>query len=523
MKSVVVIGFFLSICAFGSAEPGPRKLLFFDLWKLDAWNNLELRQGEPEWVRECEYLDPVIPGERMYFPSVWKDEESGKFRMVYSIKWSPFTIMAAESGDGVSWEPLEIDDSAVTQSDRLASHHLLTIEGGSGSGVYHDPKETDGYSFRIFGRLDGEAVYERALEDPDHQWHEIAKAEGKKRYMGEGITVVSKDGIRWEVKTGGHWDWLTDDWFPEPPVFAFWDEKRELHVMTARPGWGDRRQIVRESPDLKEWGEPKLQFQPDPLDSAAPLAFYGLPVTSVGNGAGFAGLLWTFRNSNSERLGSFNQFFGPMDAQLVYSYDGERFFRGMRTPFLKRNPIPEPGCVQIRPSTILNVGEEFFLYSQANRGAHGREKSEQRLNPGQAHATLMLHRLREDGWMYLASLGDWATFQTKPFVLRQGAMAMNARAQYGAIRFQLTDVKSKPIEGFTFEDCDDIRGDNGVSLPLTWQGQSPEALVGKPLRLEVEFRQANVFAVEMDHHFLDAQDLWLLEDGKPIPAKRFDF
>ncbi len=96
-------------------------------------------------------------------------------------------------------------------------------------------------------------------------------AEGPKRYFGEGITIVSRDGVDWEVKTGGHWDWLAGDWFPEPPVFAFWDERRQRHVMTARPGWGDRRQVIRESADLKEWTEPELLFQPDALDTHGPV------------------------------------------------------------------------------------------------------------------------------------------------------------------------------------------------------------------------------------------------------------
>ena len=64
---------------------------------------------------------------------------------------------------------------------------------------------------------------------------------------------------------------------------------------------------------------------------------------AVGNGAGYVGLLWAFHNSNSRPVNSYNQFFGTMDAELVYSYDGIRFSRTQRKPFLKLNPIPEPG------------------------------------------------------------------------------------------------------------------------------------------------------------------------------------
>ena len=43
------------------------------------------------------------------------------------------------------------------------------------------------------------------------------------------------------------------------------------------------------------------------------------------------------------------------------------------------------------------------------------------------------------------------------------------------------------------------------------------------MRLEIKFRNANLYSFEMAHHFLDAQDKWLLMDGKATPAKLFDY
>jgi hypothetical protein len=504
--------------------PEARVVPFFDLWKLDAWDNVELRQGEPTWVRECEYRDPSVAGRGVYFPSVWIDEETGKWRLVYSVKWSPLTMMAAESEDGISWKPLPVEDADVGDGEKLAPNHLLTVPGGSGGGIYHDPRATGGYPFRIFGRQQGAPVFQRALADPDHRWHRVATEEGEKRYIGEGITLVSKDGLHWELKTGGPWDWNDEDWFPEPPVFAFWNAHTKRHVMAARPGWGDRRQCLRTTTDFETWSDPELQFQPDPLDTDGPIGMYGLPVAPVGKGAGFVGLLWIFHNASSEPVKSFNQFFGTMDAQLVYSYDGVRFVRGMREPFLKLNPIAEPGCTQIRPCSIVEAGDRIHIYSEGHRGAHGRERSEQ----GQTEeplSSLMLHTLRKDGWMYLASKGDWARIQTKPFALFSPEIRINAAAKYGEVRFQVTDEKSEPLEGFTFEDCVPMRGVDSVSHVLKWKdGSDLKALIDRPLRLEVKFRQAKLYAFEMAHHFLDAHDLWWLKDGKKLePQRRFDF
>lgn len=506
--------------AAGHGGEGARKVLFFDLWKLDYWDNIELRQGEAEWIEECEYRDPSFPDRGVYFPSVWIDEDSGKFRMVHSVKWSPFTMMAAESEDGIDWRPLEAPEVDPGE-EKLAANHLLTVDC-SGGGVYLDPKETDGYRYRIFGRQHAGAVFERALADPDHRWHKLAKAEGEKRYFGEGCTLVSRDGLQWELKIGGKWDWTEEDWLPEPPTFAFWNESREEHVLAARPGWGDRRQVLRRTKDFASWDEPELQFQPDPLDTAGPVGMYGMPVKAVGNGAGYVGLLWIFQNSSSEPVNSYNQFFGTMDSQLVYSYDGVRFFRGLREPFLPLNPIPKAGCTQIRPCSIVERETEILIYSEGHKGAHGRERSEQRQTE-EPLGSLVLHRLRKDGWMFLSSRGDWARIQTKPFVLLEEGIRVNANASYGEMRFQLTNEKSEPIEGFTFEDCIPLRGKNELAFPLRWKKGDLEDVTDQVLRLEVKFRQANLYALEMNHHFLDAQDQWLIKDGKPVPTKRFDF
>ena len=520
MRTLILTGLLIGLSSVAAeSPPAPRKVLFLDLWKLDYWDNVELVQGAPKWIPEGTYNDPVIGKAGVYFPTVWR--EGDEWRMIYSVKWGPFTMMAARSDDGIRWEPLAVPDTR-PPGEKIAPHHVFTIPSGAGGGAYHDPLATDGFRFRIFGRQHGEVVYERALKDPDHQWHDLARREGEKRYFSEGVTVGSRDGLHWELKTGGKWNWGQYDWHPEPPVFAFWNAARREHTMLVRPGWGDRRQCIRASTDLTKWSDPELLFQPDPLDTDGPVGMYGLPVHPVGNGAGYVGLLWIFHNSSSVPVNSFNQFFGTMDAQLVYSYDGDRFFRGPRTPFMKLNPMPEPGCTQIRVGSIVETEEAIHIYSEGHRAEHGRERSEQRARDHPL-GSLILHTLRKDGWMYLKSRGDFARFQTKPFTLFTPEIKLNAVADYGEVRFQLTDEKSQPIPGFEFENCLPLRGRSSLGFPLRWKQARLDSVTNQVLRLEVRFRNANLYSLEMAHHFLDAHDQWLLKDGKPIPAKLFDY
>ena len=500
---------------------GSQRLGFLDLWKLDYWDNVELAQGEPKWVAEASYTDPGDPPGGIYFPSVLPPQSGGKWRMLYSTRWSPFQLMAAESGDGLRWRPLAVDDTEPV-GGKLAPHHVFTLPSGEGGGVYIDPQKSDGFRYRIFGRQHGEQVLQRALADPKHPWHKIAKSEGKKRYLSESVTLVSKDGLHWHLKTGGHWNWGQAGWFPEPPVFAFWNARTQRHVMTVRPGWGDRRQCLRTSTDLRSWSNPELLFQPDALDTAGPIGMYALPVLPLDGGQGFAGLLWIFHNSSSEPVNSFNQFFGTMDAELVFSYDGIRFSRTLRRPFLRRHPQPNFGCSQIRTCSIIETESEVRIYSEGHCAEHGREGKTQR-EFSKPLCSMILHTLRKDGWMYLRSRGDWARFQTKPFALFKPDIRVNVKAKYGEMLFQLTDEKSRPLEGFSFEECVPIQRLDSLDQKLEWRRADLRAVVNKVLRLEVKFRNANLYAFTMDHHFLDALDQRLLQDGKPIDTRLFDY
>lgn len=79
------------------------------------------------------------------------------------------------------------------------------------------------------------------------------------------------------------------------------------------------------------------------------------------------------------------------------------------------------------------------------------------------------------------------------------------------------------IEGCTFDDCTPLASGDSLSWPLSWRGGRLEELLGKIVRLEVKFRSARLYAFRGNFHFLDAQDRWMLGDGKPIDASLFHF
>lgn len=480
---------------------------FHDLWRLDQFDRLKLRQGQPDWQADAVFTEPNI-GALSAWPTVYRDADSGRWRMLYSAGWKPYQLMIAESEDGRNWRPLP--QPSIKLNDKRAPHHLFTLPAGSGGGVYLDPVAADGYPFKVFVHQRGDEVLQRAIDDPTHRWHAIAKAEGAKKYLVEDFTLVSRDGIHWEARHDMAWSGR--DWHPEPPIFGFYNRQLGRHFMTVRPGWGDRRQCLQSTADFSSWSGPELILQPDALDDEL-IELYGMPVFPYGDG--YVGLLWVFHCQSSEPTRGFNRFVGPLDCQLAFSRDGNRFIRSLRTPFIGCNDPDQHGGGAIQPSCLVEAGDEIRIYSAATRLPHGRG-SEARRNGVADNASILLHTIRKDGLMYVETHGDRGRLVSKPLTLLDDSVTINVDASQGEIEFQLLDLESRPVEGFTFQDCLPLKREDSTELPLRWKSAKLEAVRGRIIRLEIRMRHARLYAIRGKLHFIDAQDRSMLQDGKPI-------
>ncbi len=492
-----------------SSPDSQQTLLFWDLWRLDRRSKLEHRQGEPEWREEATYVEPNI-GALAAWPTVY--QEGNRWRMLYSAEWKPYSLMVADSDDGLHWHPSP-QPGIKPVGEKRAPHHIFTLPGGSSGAVYIDPVSDQSERFKAFVHQQGDPVAERAIRDPKHRWHEIAKREGSKRYINEEFTLVSADGLHWKERRDLAWS--TADWHPEPPIYGYYNHHSKKHMMTVRPGWGDRRQCLQSTTDFRHWSGPELLFQPDALDSEL-IEHYGLPVFPYADG--YVGLLWIFHCESDEPTRAFNRFVGPLDCQLAFSDDGVRFTRGLREPFIPTNAPGEHGGGAIEPSCLVEADNEIRIYSSASKVHHGKGSDARRLGLADSNA-ILLHTLRKDGFMYLEGRGDWARFTTKPLTLTDATLTMNALAPAGEVRYQLTDMESRPIAGYTFDDCSSLAADDAFNFPLRWRDKNAEELVGKIVRLEVAMRHARLYAFRGGFHFIDAQDRSMIQDGKPIVTR----
>jgi len=495
-----------------------KRMLFFDLWKLDYWDNCLLKQGTPEYISEATYEDNAIKGKGAGKPNVFFDNHDKVWRMLYNIGWSPVRLMAAISTDGINWHPdphPEID-IPVESGKRIADHQVFQLKNTAAGGLYQDPVAKDGFPFKMYVQVNGEEVYKRALKNTRHPLNAQAKLGYNSRTFHEGRVLVSQDGLGWELHPD--YIWSRSDWHPEPPYFGFYNNEQKKHTIVVRPGWGDRRVGVQTTEDFYNWSEPELLLQMDSMDKS-PIGFYAMPVVPYGHM--YIGLVWIFHNSSSQPVDSFNQFFGTMDTQFAYSYDGIRFFRGFREPILPLNSYPQAGCTQLRPYSIIDLDQEIRIYSGASQAPHGLERAMQ--PSGKSTNAIVMHRLRRDGWMYLESRGHWARIQTKPLGIWSHEILLNASAPFGMVRYQITDERSQPIENFKFEDCLPFKENDAHNWSMQWKHGKISDLIGKVIRIEIEFYNANIYSLTTNYHFLDAQDQWLMKDGQQIDPSRFDY
>ena len=291
--------------------------------------------------------------------------------------------------------------------------------------------------------------------------------------------------------------------------------------MVTRPGWGDRRIAIQTSCDGKNWDGLHVILQPDLLDLPQ-TQFYGMPVTEYEGY--YIGFLWMAHFSNSDKVNRFNQLWGSIDCQLAYSFDGLHFQRGIREPFIPLNEPGLPGSGVMFPTAFIDRGDELFIYSATTMDLHFQNTTSQFIRKGEIPPSYVtLHRLRKDGFMYLASKGHWASVITKPMVLNEPVLNVNAKLPYGNLLFQITDLESRPLEGFEFENFIPISSCDKLEASIEWKERKLDELIGKIIRIEFKFRNCRIFSVNGNFHFADALDVALILDGKTIDKNFMDF
>jgi len=121
------------------------------------------------------------------------------------------------------------------------------------------------------------------------------------------------------------------------------------------------------------------------------------------------------------------------------------------------------------------------------------------LNHDYAQPTAHLRRysLRLDGFSSVRAGASAGELLTKTLTFSGGELAMNfATSAGGGVRFEIQDASGQPLPGFTLADSREQIG-NEIERVVTWNSGAKLAdLAGKPVKLRVVLKDADLFAIQ---------------------------
>jgi hypothetical protein len=133
------------------------------------------------------------------------------------------------------------------------------------------------------------------------------------------------------------------------------------------------------------------------------------------------------------------------------------------------------------------VGDELFLYYAGYRWGHKYHHSVDR--------QFGLVKVQRDRFVARQAGEQAGTLTTKTLTLNGDALTVNAGAQGGELRVQVTTPTGEPVAGFRFEDCRPITTD-ALDAAVEWP-QPLAKLRHQPIRLEFSICNASLFAFDV--------------------------
>ncbi|HSI65579.1 MAG TPA: hypothetical protein VLE43_20805 [Candidatus Saccharimonadia bacterium] len=477
---------------------GTDRQLFIDdvLVDLSLSRNITRTLNPPKSIR-C-VLKPDQPWEALgfiFYCSVVDD--GGAVKLFYGSydaeKKKHFSL--ATSSDGLHWERPKLGLKTFQGSK---DNNILPVEAVEAA-VFLDPHAPSAKRFRL--------IYTKGWPDP-------AKA---------GVFVASSnDGV--------HWASVPERLFPFVPdsqPSAVWDEGLQQYAIYLR-AWNPNRTVARVAvsdleapwpydasvPPNLVWGKDKIPVpsreiptvlatdEQDPANlqfytSAvvkypfAPNVFFAFPA---------AFQLW---KGDEWKARACNTADGTFDVQFAASRDGIAWHR-WREPYIGAGVHDglDLRIVSMGPGMVRR-GRVLYQYFVGDTFTHGRpvvwdkdltNRAEwlQRERGGIYCATQ-----RVDGFVSMNAANTPGTLTTQPLLFRGNRLFLNIHtAGSGSVKVALLQPDGTPHPGFTNRDCELISADE-IDYEVRWKdGAAVSALAGKPVRVQLEMRNAKLYALQ---------------------------
>jgi hypothetical protein len=297
----------------------------------------------------------------------------------------------------------------------------------------------------------------------------------------------SADGLKWERLQAG--PIITRGGFDSLNV-AFWDVARERYVCYFRCTQAGKRSVCyATSDDFREWSEP------------APVDFGGAPAEHLYTNGIFAyerapgwliGLAQRFVPERTTIGYPARTIDGVSDAVLLSSRDGVHFDRTFLEAYIRpgRDPAnwggahgnncPAQGVLRTGPGELSVYWAEHYADPEGGMGT-----------PQLRRGTLGLERFAS---LHAGYAGG--TVVTRPLRVAGERLLVNfATSAVGSVRVEVLDRAGEPLAGFSGSEAVALYGDE-LARPAVWaDGVSLVGLVGKVVRLRIELRDADLYAL----------------------------
>ena len=448
-------------------------ILFLDNWLIEKQVCLERVWHQPRFVKELfDDFHPRVLGYSGY-DTVFYDERLGKYVMyvaVYPPEADPGTfVVRLQSDDPTHW-PNPIYDATITPAWKGFQDVVVDEQGERFWAVYNRT---------LHGTPHADQGYLMTTYHPD-------------RKVRSSVFGFSPDGMRYRIDYDRPWqNSRADTW-----CGWLWNARAGFYQIITRPVHVDRRIATVTTTDWQHFTPPQTLLQPDAFDLPG-TEFYSMPVIPYEDL--FIGMVHLMNpDSFEERRVKMG---GRVQTQLTYSYNGLNWVRTVRQPFIATRDYGLLGGGQIYGMELLRTRDNrLLIFSSASLGEHAAYPDMQQAGlDTRGFFGMTLHELRLDGFCSMKTWGKDGLLRTKTLIPQSGDLRLNVRTtKHTAIRVQILDGDSgEPIPGYTLDEALPISGDHLFAQPRWQDHQDLSALVGKPIRIEVLMREAELFAIRL--------------------------
>ena len=435
--------------------------------------------------------------------------EAGVYRMWFSRSyamddWSSGALLYAESDDAMDWKTARV---GLYEHDGSKNNGIVYPRAIPNGAVFRDPNGASGERYKLidrehYARYRGEVhtgskKVEQLVGELRREGFTDARISGTEARIGRMLSAaVSPDGLHWtkiEKPILEHSDGCG---------IARYDDFLEKYVGYVRIVLGGRRVIGRaETDDFWHWPQPSVVLQPD--SQFPPTVDFYNPVYIPYPGDGYR-----LETGVDDRRGRFHLMFPSLyhrdtdtvDLYLAVSRDGMNWTWPERKPVLPLGPegSGRGGMIYASSSLVELVGNQWALLVSMTDSLH-----EVKLPLEHQGYTMRWAGWQPDRLVALeAPVEGSVTLHERE--CRGETLELNFKTKpHGWIRIELIEraiypaARVKPLAGFSFAECEPLRGD-GSGESVRWNGSSSlAALRGKRLCVRVQLCQAKLFSFSL--------------------------